>query len=301
MTSQDLSLLPLLGKVCLHAEGLMRRGEFAEMRAWCEAAPPDLRKLHPELNMWLAWALVAGDAPAQAEACVRAAESRLAQLQQTAARNPFDRHLLMRLNFASVRAQLALIRAIAARRARRFDEAAAHLAIAGRYLSGADPVLAAVLAMEQAAIARRQADPVAEQRHLTGAARRAAAGKHPLLQVIALSGLSALSLQHDDLPRAGALAGQAHAIAQRHNPAMNALIHAQVAGLAQLAPLASLGPREREVLDCLARGWRDVEIAGALEIAASTVRWHCRNIYRKLGVANRSQAVAALLASGQEA
>lgn len=54
----------------------------------------------------------------------------------------------------------------------------------------------------------------------------------------------------------------------------------------------SLSPREREVLDMLARGFLYKEIAEALSISVRTVDTYIRRIYEKLHVRSRSQAVA---------
>ncbi|MEZ4869626.1 MAG: response regulator transcription factor [Caldilineaceae bacterium] len=53
-----------------------------------------------------------------------------------------------------------------------------------------------------------------------------------------------------------------------------------------------LSAREREVLDALARGLPNAEISAQLNISENTVRFHLKNIYEKLGVTNRTEAVA---------
>jgi two-component system NarL family response regulator len=53
-----------------------------------------------------------------------------------------------------------------------------------------------------------------------------------------------------------------------------------------------LTEREREVLDLVAQGKTNKEIAGALCVAENTVRAHLRNILDKLHVHNRTQAAA---------
>jgi len=53
-----------------------------------------------------------------------------------------------------------------------------------------------------------------------------------------------------------------------------------------------LTPRELEVLKLIAEGLSNKEIAQTLVIAASTVKQHLKNIYGKLDVHSRTQAVA---------
>lgn len=53
-----------------------------------------------------------------------------------------------------------------------------------------------------------------------------------------------------------------------------------------------LSPRESEVLELVARGASNKEIASALFISENTVKTHLRNIMDKLHLANRSQAAA---------
>jgi DNA-binding NarL/FixJ family response regulator len=61
------------------------------------------------------------------------------------------------------------------------------------------------------------------------------------------------------------------------------------------APLARLSPREREVMEYVARGLTNSEIAGELVISPITVRNHVSSILTKLEVSNRTQAVARFL------
>jgi DNA-binding NarL/FixJ family response regulator len=55
---------------------------------------------------------------------------------------------------------------------------------------------------------------------------------------------------------------------------------------------AELSPREREVLELLARGYLYKEIAETLQISLPTVNTYIRRIYEKLHVRSRAQAVA---------
>jgi DNA-binding NarL/FixJ family response regulator len=71
----------------------------------------------------------------------------------------------------------------------------------------------------------------------------------------------------------------------------------EVSGLAApIAPPAAalvepLSKRELEVLQCIADGLPNQEIAERLIVAPSTVKTHINNIFSKLGVESRTQAV----------
>ncbi|HLV80237.1 MAG TPA: response regulator, partial [Chthonomonadaceae bacterium] len=60
----------------------------------------------------------------------------------------------------------------------------------------------------------------------------------------------------------------------------------------------SLNERELEVLTLLAQGARNKEIAARLFITAKTVEYHLSNIFVKLGVSNRTEAVRAAIERG---
>ena len=52
-----------------------------------------------------------------------------------------------------------------------------------------------------------------------------------------------------------------------------------------------LRPSEKKILELLAHGLPNKEIANRLGLSASTVRWHLENIYSKLHVNSRTEAV----------
>lgn len=68
----------------------------------------------------------------------------------------------------------------------------------------------------------------------------------------------------------------------------------QAASLREDAPLGALSVREREVLELLALGMSNKEIATRLTISSNTVKFHLRTIYAKLGVRNRVHAMQAV-------
>lgn len=59
-----------------------------------------------------------------------------------------------------------------------------------------------------------------------------------------------------------------------------------------------LSERERDVLRCLARGLANKEVAVQLGIAESTVKTHLANLFAKLGVNDRTEAVTVAVRRG---
>ncbi len=62
-------------------------------------------------------------------------------------------------------------------------------------------------------------------------------------------------------------------------------------------PLSTLTRRELEVLSNLSSGRTNKQIARDLEVSLNTVKFHVRNLFQKLGVNSRSQAVSMYLRS----
>lgn len=60
---------------------------------------------------------------------------------------------------------------------------------------------------------------------------------------------------------------------------------------ADAALLQHLTAGDRKLLDLLARGWENDEIANALSVTAQTVRNHCHDLYGKIGVGSRGKAI----------
>ncbi|TDE40623.1 response regulator transcription factor [Nonomuraea mesophila] len=64
------------------------------------------------------------------------------------------------------------------------------------------------------------------------------------------------------------------------------------------AEVAGLTEREREILVLIARGRSNAEIATALSVSPSTVKNHVTNLFAKLGVRDRAQAVIVAYEAG---
>ncbi|MCL6286161.1 response regulator transcription factor [Ruegeria sp. 2012CJ41-6] len=60
----------------------------------------------------------------------------------------------------------------------------------------------------------------------------------------------------------------------------------------QQDPIHSLSRKERAILDFLSKGMSNRELSKALQISTNTVKFHLSNIYEKLSVKNRAQAIA---------
>ena len=65
-------------------------------------------------------------------------------------------------------------------------------------------------------------------------------------------------------------------------------------------PREELTEREKTMLSALARGRTNTELASELGISINTVKFHLRNLYEKLGLRNRSQAIAFHYSQGAE-
>lgn len=70
---------------------------------------------------------------------------------------------------------------------------------------------------------------------------------------------------------------------------MDFFAHIRPAALPQVFP--ELSEREREILDLLAQGYKNAEIAHQLVLSEKTVRNHVSNILSKLQVTDRTQAI----------
>jgi two-component system, NarL family, response regulator YdfI len=62
-------------------------------------------------------------------------------------------------------------------------------------------------------------------------------------------------------------------------------------------PLLQVSPREVQVLEMTSQGLTNDEIAKRLNVTTHAVKFHLASIYRKLGVANRTEAAVVYLRS----
>lgn len=102
------------------------------------------------------------------------------------------------------------------------------------------------------------------------------AGASPISPMIARRVLARYQLLSTDAPRPGVEAPR------KADPAPQA---------AAADGRPALSPRELEVLQLIARGFSYAEIARLQDVSVHTVQTHIKNLYRKLAVRSRSEAV----------
>lgn len=165
---------------------------------------------------------------------------------------------------------------------------------------GASPGAAADLARMNAQIDVRHLLPELDL-PTTVIARRAdrvISIEHSRFAARAIPGARYVELDGDDhLPFAGDAAAVAAAIAESvgaPGPVVLDLDACTSAGRFVEHVASRLSPRELDVLEWVARGKTNREIATALYVSESTVRKHLQHAYEKLGVNNRTAALARL-------
>jgi DNA-binding NarL/FixJ family response regulator len=68
--------------------------------------------------------------------------------------------------------------------------------------------------------------------------------------------------------------------------------------LVAAAAVEDLSPREREILEFVAQGFPNKEIAQRIGVSDGTVRWHLRHVYHKLHVRSRTEAALKFHSAG---
>jgi LuxR family maltose regulon positive regulatory protein len=97
-------------------------------------------------------------------------------------------------------------------------------------------------------------------------------------------------------------AGAERAYADRLLAAFNELDGPRSAAVRSVKAATSssdmLSARELEIVNCVARGLSNKEVGRSLKLAPETVKWHLKNIFEKLNVSSRIEAVQSVLGMG---
>lgn len=106
------------------------------------------------------------------------------------------------------------------------------------------------------------------------------------------AGASGYILKHTPAPK---LIEALHDLRKGGSPMSSQIARKVVAAFQDQAfvydPQQDLSPREKEVLQALSKGYAYKEIAAGLYVSVDTIRTHIRNIYEKLHVHSRSEAL----------
>lgn len=182
------------------------------------------------------------------------------------------------------------------------------------------PARGAASAEELVALARRSAPAlVLLDAHLPGAGpieamrRLRMIGATPVVIMLAVPGdeitldraiaLGARGYLAPDVDRSELVAVAAHSLSatvvpQQAGPAQRAEAQAPRPDATPDAPHVELTKRELEVLSGMSHGRSNAQIGAELFLSEDTVKTHARRLFRKLGAADRAQAVAIGLRRG---
>ncbi len=127
---------------------------------------------------------------------------------------------------------------------------------------------------------------------------RPAGGETPTPRIVVYTGAP-----DADIPRQAMALGGAAFVTKKEQPERLLEVVAAVAAgqmifpmldVRQLYddPMTRLTPRERDMLEQLSDGASNGQIARRLQVSVNTVKFHLKNLYEKVQVRNRAQAVA---------
>lgn len=123
---------------------------------------------------------------------------------------------------------------------------------------------------------------------------------HPWMELLAQVVLGEAALECTDVEAAGRHAAAAAALLVRYPDAgiLRGRVEQLRAAVTRLRGAAPLSPAEQRVLELLTTHLTEPQIAEQLFISRNTVKSHLKNLYRKLGVASRLEAVERGRATG---
>jgi LuxR family transcriptional regulator, maltose regulon positive regulatory protein len=281
--------LPLLDTAAVQ---WIQQGEFTTLLTKLAALPQSFVIQNAELCIWQAWALVLSDHFEGVEFWLKPAEAYYLKLHQRAQTETALREELL-WDYKAGYGQTTAIRATLALLQQNYTAAQQLAEQALSLLHRNDLVLPSAMALNlgQAYLAQGQvakAIPWLQQ-----ARTDSRSVGHSFIYLNALLGLTRAEHLQGHLKQAKAFAAEAEQFIKTHPlPSLVRLVQ-EAQAIFTHPPSTALDPlnaRELEILRLLEQGLSNQAIADELIVAVSTVRWHIKHIYRKLGVHNRAQA-----------
>lgn len=267
--------------------GAMERGELTTMLRWLDALPRAVVAKQPGLNVWYGWVLSLRERFDEMQVHLTLAEKAVRRLARA--------HAAWKSEVPIVGGKVAVIRTQAG--VLQQDDAMV-LEWSKRALALLPEQLHRERSMawlNRARVLERQSKFKEAERAYAQAERESRASDHPFIQIGVLSDYARLLVQLGELRRAEQLLKQAVLFAHAKDlPALAVPVQTRLNELGAkrgaVTAMETLSTREQEILEWLARGESNRQIAARLGIGAGTVNWHTKNIYKKLGVRNRTEA-----------
>ena len=257
------------------------------MRQWLDALPPTVVAQSPNLNIWYGWVLALQNEFEAMQPYLGQAQKQAQRLGRTQKCWRSEARMV-RGKIAAIRTHAAVIRKPGCADA--VLDAADTCVIAG-------PISArARVAWLSRARAFEHLKRFDEADHAYMQAQRTTQrAEHPFLYLGVLETHARFLVQREERERARDVLKRAIAFARaNHVEALAASIKTLLEEIAPPSPKPNvpdpLSAQEREILRWLARGESNPQIAKRLGIGVGTVNWHTKNIYKKLGVRNRTEA-----------
>lgn len=270
-------------------DAAMQHGQLATMRRWLDALPRDVVAQSPGLNIWYGWVLALQHEFEAMERHLKQAERQARRLART--------ERFWKTEVGMVRGKIASIRTHAAVIQREDAKTLYWTRRTLALLPERYPRERGVAWMSRARAFEHlkrfdEADDAYGQAERT--TQRAA---HPFLHLGVLEAHARFLLRRGETERARN--GLKQAIEYARSNQVEELAVPMKMMLQEIKPQPiekgtrePLSGREHEILDWLARGESNSQIAKRLGIGVGTVNWHTKNIYKKLGVRNRTEAAA---------
>ncbi len=266
----------------------MQHGQLATMRRWLEALPTKVIAENVGLNVWYGWVLaLQGDFDGM-DARLTIGEKRAKQLAR--------KSLFWRREAEHARGKMAAIRTQAAvmqedgRNTLRWSQRALALLPKRLYRERAVVWLNRARALEGLGRGDEAEEAYAQAERMSHAA------SHAFIQLGVMTTHAEMLMRRGKVREAEKLTERARELARVHDvEGFEETAEALAAQLERVRErgktIQPLSAREQEILGWLARGETNPQIADRLGIGVGTVNWHTKNIYKKLGARNRTEAV----------